>query len=70
MLVLSDQETPDETLEHYTDAEFHAQSKYHIHSGQFSTIPDIIRDLHCEIMRICLNGEQGFDRLGDKPMGL
>ena len=42
MLVLSDQETPDKTLEHYTDAEFHAQSKYRVHSGQFSTIPDII----------------------------
>ena len=62
-LVLSDQETSDKFPEHYIDAEFHAQSEYRVNSGQFSTIPDIIRDLHYEIMRICLNGEQGLDRL-------
>ena len=48
-LVLCDQETPDKIPEHYVDAEFHAQSEYRIHSGQFSTIPDIIRDLHGEL---------------------
>ena len=48
-LVLSDQETPDNIPEHYVDAEFHGQSEYRIHSGQFSTIPDIIRDLHGEL---------------------
>ena len=41
-LFLSDQETPDKIMEHYVDAEFHAQSEYRIHSGQFLTIPAII----------------------------
>ena len=41
-IVLSDQETPDKTPEHYVDAEFHAESENHVHFGQFSTIPDII----------------------------
>ena len=40
--VLSDQETPDKTPEHYVDAEFHAESENRVHSGQFPTIPDII----------------------------
>ena len=44
-LSLSDQETPDKTLEHYTDVEFHGESKYRVHSCQFSTIPDKNRDL-------------------------
>ena len=34
-LLLSDQETPDKTLEHYVDAEFHAESENRVHSGQF-----------------------------------
>ena len=41
-LFLSDQETPDKIMEHYVDAEFHAQSEYCIYSGQFPTIHDII----------------------------
>ena len=41
-LFLSDQETPDKIMEHYVDAEFHAESENHVHSGQFPTIPDII----------------------------
>ena len=41
-LVLSDQETPDKTPEHYVDAEFHAESENRVQSGQFLTIPDII----------------------------
>ena len=40
--VLSDQETPDKTPGYYVDAEFHAESENHVHSGQFPTIPDII----------------------------
>ena len=65
MLVLSDQETPDKTLEHYTDAEFHAQSKYRVHSGQFSTIPDIIWDSMCEILRISDDDHQDYYRPGE-----
>ena len=59
-LVLSDQETPDKTPEHYVDAEFHADSENHIHSGQFPTIPDIIWDLKCEIERINCDGKHQF----------
>ena len=50
-LVLSDQETHDKIPEHYIDAEFHAQSEYRIYTDQFSTIPDIIRDLPCELLQ-------------------
>ena len=50
-LVLCDQETPDKIPEHYVDEEFHAQSEYRIHSGQFLTIPDIIWDSMCELLR-------------------
>ena len=55
MVVLSDQETPDKTPEHYVDAEFHAESENHVHSGQFPIIPDIIRDLKCEIVGITIH---------------
>ena len=57
MLVLSDQETPDKTPEHYIDVKFDAQSKYHIHSGQFPTIPDTIWDAMCEIVRFVYNNQ-------------
>ena len=59
-LFLIDQETPDKTPEHYVDAEFHADSENHIHSGQFPTIPDIIWDLKCEIERINCDGKHQF----------
>ena len=59
-LFLIYQETPDKTPEHYVDAEFHADSENHIHSGQFPTIPDIIWDLKCEIERINCDGKHQF----------
>ena len=51
----SDQETPDKTPEHHIDAELHAESENHVHSGQFPTIPDIIWELKCEILGITIH---------------
>ena len=56
-IVLSDQETPDKISEHDIDADFHAKSEYRVHSGQFLTILDIIRDVCSEILRLICNNK-------------
>ena len=56
-LSLSDQETPDKTPEHYTDVEFHEQSKYRVHSCQFPAIPDTISYSRSETQRLMCNNK-------------